>query len=111
MGLGRTHGAERGDRTAREHGESGAEGAGTGKKKERKRETLTSGPHSLEREREGERQWAESWAAGPRGEVGCAWGSAGPIQQGRRKGRLGLIAGPSWAGAGKKGAGRALGWV
>jgi len=43
VGLGRAHGAERGHGTARERGESGAEGAGAGKKKERRRETLMSG--------------------------------------------------------------------
>ena len=43
VGLERVHGTERGHRTARERGESGAEGAGAGKKKERRRETLTSG--------------------------------------------------------------------
>jgi len=58
------HGAERGHGTARERGESGAEGSSTGKKKERRREMLTSGPHLSERESECERQWAESWAAG-----------------------------------------------
>ena len=50
MGLGRAHGAERGHGTARERGESGVEGAGTGKKKERRRETLMSGPRPAGRE-------------------------------------------------------------
>jgi len=50
VGLGRAHGAERGHGTARERGESGVEGAGTGKKKERRRETLMSGPRPAGRE-------------------------------------------------------------
>ena len=69
VGLGRMHGAERGHGTARECGERGAEGAITGKKKERRKETLTSGPHSSDRERE-RAAVAESWAARLRGEVG-----------------------------------------
>ena len=83
MGLGHAHGVERGHGTARERGESGAEGAGAGKKKERRRETLTSGPHLSERERASasgsglragllglEERWA-AWGveAGPRGGV------------------------------------------
>ena len=92
MGLGRAHGAERGLGTARECGESGAEGAGVGKKKERRREKLTSGPGVL----------AEGDTRVARG-AGLRHG----VELGRSQ--------PCWAGAlvgpGRRKRGTGLGWA